>query len=68
MFRKKSRLKIEKYIFDKSLFYMEYYLDFSNVDTPVIDAEFSNDSTSLRLKFLSGESQTETFEILYLYQ
>ena len=64
----KNRKVVVRNIFYKSLFYMEYYLDFSNVDTPVIDAEFSNDSTSLRLKFLSGESQTETFEILYLYQ
>lgn len=64
----KNRKVVVRNIFDKCLFYKEYYLDFSNVDTPVIDAEFSNDSTSLRLTFLSGEAQTETFEILYLYQ
>ena len=63
-----NRKVVVRNIFDKSLFYKEYYLDFSNVDTPVIDAEFSSDSASLRLTYLSGEAQTETFENLDLYR
>lgn len=53
-------------IFDKSLFYKEFQLDFSNIDTPVIEAKFSKDGESLQLTYLSGEEQTPFFTILDL--
>jgi len=61
-----NRKVVVQNIFDKSLFYEEFKLDFSNVDTPVIEAEFSKDGASLLLTYLSGEKQTQTSEILDL--
>lgn len=54
-----NRKVIVQNIFDKSLFYKEFQLDFSNVDTPVIEAKFSKDGESLQLTYLSGEEQTQ---------
>lgn len=64
----KNRKVIVQNIFDKSLFYKEFQLDFSNVDTPVIEAEFSKDGTSLQLTYLSGEGQIQISETLDLIQ
>ena len=64
----KNRKVIVQNIFDKSLFYKEFQLDFSNVDTPVIEAEFSKDGMSLQLTYLSGEDQTQISETLDLIQ
>lgn len=64
----KNRKVIVQNIFDKSLFYKEFQLDFSNVDTPVIEAKFSKDGTSLQLTYLSGEDQTQISETLDLIQ
>ena len=61
-----NRKVVVQNIFDKSLFYKEFKLNFSNVDTPVIEAEFSKDGASLLLTYLSGEKQTQTSEILDL--
>lgn len=61
-----NRKVVVQNTFDKSLFYEEFKLDFSNVDTPVIEAEFSKDGASLLLTYLSGEEQTQTSEILDL--
>lgn len=61
-----NRKVVVQNIFDKSLFYEEFKLDFSNVDTPVIEAKFSKDGASLLLTYLSGEKQTQTSEILDL--
>ena len=61
-----NRKVVVQNIFDKSLFYEEFKLDFSNVDTPVIEAEFSKDGACLLLTYLSGEEQTQTSEILDL--
>lgn len=63
-----NRKVIVQNIFDKSLFYKEFQLDFSNVDTPVIEAEFSKDGASLQLTYLSGEEQTQISTILDLIQ
>lgn len=63
-----NRKVIVQNIFDKSLFYKEFQLDFSNVDTPVIEAKFSKDGTSLQLTYLSGEDQTQISETLDLIQ
>lgn len=49
-----NRKVVVQNIFDKSLFYEEFKLDFSNVDTPVIEAKFSKDGASLLLTYLSG--------------
>lgn len=62
-----NRKVIVQNIFDKSLFYKEFQLDFSNVDTPVIEADFSKDGASLQLTYLSGEEQTQistTFDLI----
>lgn len=62
-----NRKVIVQNIFDKSLFYKEFQLDFSNVDTPIIEADFSKDGASLQLTYLSGEEQTQistTFDLI----
>jgi hypothetical protein len=61
-----NRKVVVQNIFDKNMFYKEFKLDFSNVDTPVIEAKFSKDGASLLLTYLSGEKQTQTSEILDL--
>lgn len=61
-----NRKVVVQNIFDKSLFYEEFKLNFSNVDTPVIEAEFSKDGACLLLTYLSREKQTQTSEILDL--
>lgn len=61
-----NRKVIVQNIFDKSLFYKEFQLDFSNVDTPVIEANFSKDGKSLELTYLSGKEQTQSSAILNL--
>ena len=55
-----NRRVIVQNIFDKSLFYEEYQLNFSKIDTPVIQAEFLENATLLQLIYLCGESQVET--------
>ncbi len=63
-----NRKVIVQNIFDKNMFYKEFKLNFSNVDTPVIEAKFSKDGTSLQLTYLSGEDQTQISETLDLIQ
>ena len=63
-----NRKIIVQNIFDKNLFYKKYQLDFSNVDTPVIEAKFSKDGASLQLTYLSGEDQTQITTMLDLIQ
>lgn len=63
-----NRKIIVQDIFNKSLFYKEFQLDFSNVDTPVIEAQFSKDGTFLKLTYLSGEEQTQISATLDLIQ
>lgn len=63
-----SRKVVVQNIFDKSLFYKEFQLDFSNIDTPVVEAEFSEDGASLQLTYLSGKEQTQISIILDLIQ
>lgn len=63
-----NRKVIVQNIFDKRLFYKEFQLDFSNVDTPVTEALFSKDGTSLQLTYLSGEEQTQIAVTLDLIQ
>lgn len=50
-----NRKVIVQNIFDKSLFYKEFQLDFSNVDTPVVEAKFSEDGLLLQLTYLAGD-------------
>ncbi len=59
-----NRKVIVQNIFDKNLFYKEFELDFSDVDTPVVNATFSEDA--LQLTYLSGETQTQTAVTLNL--
>lgn len=61
-----SRTVVVQNAFDKALFYAEFNLDFSSIDTPVIQASFSDDETELQLVYLSGESQMQTNKTLYL--
>lgn len=61
-----NRKVIVQNIFDKNLFFKEYQLNFSNVDTPVIQAAFSEDGSALQLIYLSGEEQIQMSEILGL--
>ena len=63
-----NRKVIVRNMFDKQYFYKEFLLDFSNVDTPVIDAKFLKNGTSLQLTYLSGEEQTQVSTILELVQ
>lgn len=63
-----NRKVVVQNIFDKSLFYKEFQLDFSHVHTPVIEAKFSKDGASLQLTYLSGEKQTQISTILDLIQ
>lgn len=59
-----NRKVVVQNIFDKGLFYKEFQLDFSNVDTPVIEALFSKDGKSLKLTYLSGEEQMQLSTVL----
>lgn len=59
-----NRQVVVKNVFDKELFYNEYELDFSKIDTPVLDASFSEDGTSLQLTYLSGNDQIEISKTL----
>lgn len=61
----KRRLVVRN-LFDKSSFYKEFQLEFSNVDTPIIYAEFSEDSKLLSITYLSGEEQVQISEVLTL--
>lgn len=61
-----NRKVVVQNIFDKNMFYKEFKLNFSNVDTPVIEAEFSKDGACLLLTYLSGEKQMQTSKILDL--
>ena len=54
-----NRKIIVQDIFDKNSFCKEFQLDFSDVDTPVMEAMFSKDGTSLQLTYLSGEEQKQ---------
>lgn len=63
-----NRKVIVQNIFDKRLFYKEFQLDFSNVDTPVVEAKFLNDGAFLQLTYLSGEEQTQISAKLELSQ
>lgn len=59
-----NRKVVVQNIFDKNLFYKDFQIDFSYIDTPVIEAEFSSDGTSLQLTYLSGEEQTQITKTL----
>lgn len=59
-----NRKVIVRNIFDKNLFYNEYQVDFSDIDTPVIQAEFSEDGKSLMITYLSGEDQKQVSQTL----
>lgn len=61
-----NRKVVIQNVFKKDVFYKEYQLDFSNIDTPVIQANFLEDGTSLQIKYLSGEKQTEVIQNLKL--
>lgn len=61
-----NRKVIVQNIFDKSILYKEFQLDFSDVDTPVTEAKFSKNGAALHLTYLSGEEQTQISTILNL--
>ena len=59
-----NRKLVVQNIFDKDVFYREYQINFSRVDTPVIEAVFSEDGSSLHLTYLSGEDLTQISQII----
>lgn len=61
-----NRKVVVQNAFDEKAYYKEYQFDFSNVDTPVVDASFSNDGSALKIVYLSGEDQTEKTAVLQL--
>lgn len=61
-----NRHLVVRNVFDKSLYYQEYNMDFSKVDTPVISAAFINNDTQLQITYLSGEQQTEFTKMIDL--
>lgn len=61
-----NRKIIVRNVFDKDLLYKEFQLDFSSVDTPVIQARFLNDGALLQVTYLSGEEQTQISKTLKL--
>lgn len=61
-----NRKIVVQSIFDRDVFYKEFELDFSDVDTPVVEASFSKDGTSLQITYLSGEEQEQISTILNL--
>lgn len=61
-----NRKVIVQNIFDKKLFHKKFQLDFSDVDTPVTQASFSEDEKSLQITYLSGKDEMEVSEILEL--
>ena len=63
-----NRKVIVQNIFDKNLFCKEFQLDFSQIDTPVIETVFSEDGTSLQLIYFTGEEQAQISVRLNLTQ
>lgn len=61
-----NRTVIVQDAFDKSVFFKEFKLNFSNVDTPVLNAFFSKENTQLEITYLSGNDQTEISETISL--
>lgn len=61
-----NRKIVVRNAFDQNLFYKVFPLDFSPIDTPVTQAAFSKDGTSLQLTYLSGKDQREVSESLKL--
>lgn len=62
-----NRKVIVQNIFDKELYHKEFQLDFSDVDTPVIQGSFSEDEKSLQITYFSGKDEIEISEILELF-
>ena len=54
-----GRKVVVRNAFDKEEFFKEFQLDFSDVDTPVIQASFSDDDSVLQITYLSGSEQVE---------
>lgn len=61
-----NRRLVVRNVFDKSVYYQEYKIDFSKVDTPVISASFINNDSQLQITYLSGEQQTEFTKVIDL--
>lgn len=61
-----NRCLVVRNVFDKSVYYQEYKIDFSKVDTPVISASFINNDSQLQITYLSGEQQTESTKVIDL--
>lgn len=61
-----NRKVIVQDLFDKDSFRMEFSLDFAPIDTPVLDAAFSNDGTALQLSYLSKDEQQPISTVLQL--
>lgn len=53
-------------IFDGTLFYKEYELDFSGIIMPVDEASFDNNDSELKVKYFLGEEQLEKEIVLKL--
>lgn len=62
----KNRKVVVQNIFNEEGFYKEFQLDFSHVDTPVVNGEFNEDCSELNITYLSGGTQTQITEDLPL--
>lgn len=61
-----NRHLVVRNVFDKSSYYQEYKIDFSKVDTPVINASFINNGSQLQITYLSDEQQEEFTKVVDL--
>ncbi len=62
----KNRKLVVCNVFDSDLFYKEFCLDFSAVDTPIIKANFLQNGSALTVEYLSGGEQSPKTEVLSL--
>ncbi len=63
---RENRKIVFRNIFEPEFYREEFVLNFANVDTPVIVANFSEDGKSFTVKYLSGNEQKEVTEVLEL--
>lgn len=63
-----DRTIVVQNIFDEKEYYIEFELDLSPVDTPVIEGNFNDDMSEINITYLRGESQEEVSQTLTIKQ
>lgn len=61
-----GRCLIIQNTFNKELYYKEFYLDFAEIDTPILRASFSEDLAQLEIIYLSKEGMDEVSETIQI--